>query len=313
MRMRQPLFLSHPGGLHVLLAPASPVGRDNAAPRDLELAYLRRAATTRRKDAHMRKVELTKGKVALVDDADYELVRDHKWYFHGVYAATRVPRGWGLRKSNILMHWFVLYGFGEPPAGIEVHHINGNTLDNRRMNLEETTHRQHLIGGARERYRGRNPARTTRYVGVIHRGNGRFTADVKHMGVTRTVRGTFASAEAAAVARAKLARRLRGEPTPRHDDDWQSEAWLEDLRQSLSGLGVPLGRAITILLDALDYQIITERTERPEFVDEVHKELLALGREWPAAAHAVCARTFVQLRQLVAARPPRSGRGPRVR
>lgn len=82
----------------------------------------------------MRQVPLTKGKFAVVDDADYELVSRYKWTANQAgrrwYARTYAP-GIDGRQRYTFMHRLIL-GF---PMGAVSDHINGNSLDNRRSNL----------------------------------------------------------------------------------------------------------------------------------------------------------------------------------
>jgi hypothetical protein len=77
-------------------------------------------------------LELTRGFVALIDEADAEMVSVCNWYasFNGhhpyPYVKGKLPRA----KSPCRLHRYIL-GF---PDGI-VDHIDGDTLNNRRMNL----------------------------------------------------------------------------------------------------------------------------------------------------------------------------------
>jgi hypothetical protein len=82
----------------------------------------------------MKEIPLTQGKVALVDDEDYERVMAYKWY-----AAMQGRQWYALRKvqrdgkqTTVEMHRFILDA-GDSP--LQVDHINGNGLDNRRVNL----------------------------------------------------------------------------------------------------------------------------------------------------------------------------------
>jgi len=81
----------------------------------------------------MRTIALSKTIVALVDDADFEAVSRVKWYPHKVsghiYARGKVDG-----KSQYL-HRTLL----NPAQQMVVDHINGNTLDNRRVNLRAAT------------------------------------------------------------------------------------------------------------------------------------------------------------------------------
>jgi hypothetical protein len=77
----------------------------------------------------MKKILLTQGKYALVDDEDFEILSKFKWYAakrgYGFYAQRR------LKNISVQMHRFLL----NPEKGKDVDHINGDTLDNRRANL----------------------------------------------------------------------------------------------------------------------------------------------------------------------------------
>lgn len=82
----------------------------------------------------MRGIKLTQEKTALVDDVDYEELNKYRWhaYFnHGNwYAKRNVIRSDGKRGAEH-MHQNIMH----PPMGMQVDHINGNGLDNRRINL----------------------------------------------------------------------------------------------------------------------------------------------------------------------------------
>jgi hypothetical protein len=79
----------------------------------------------------MKEIQLTQGKVALVDDEDFERLDKFKWHYNAKGDARRNgPRGKGKREV-ILMHRIIL----DAPRGLEVDHINRDTLDNRKCNL----------------------------------------------------------------------------------------------------------------------------------------------------------------------------------
>ena len=76
-----------------------------------------------------REIPLTQGRIALVDDADYEWLSQRKWCFEGRYAACRHEG------HNTYMHRMIL----NAPRGAEVDHCDGNKLNNQRSNLRLTT------------------------------------------------------------------------------------------------------------------------------------------------------------------------------
>lgn len=88
-----------------------------------------------------REIPLTRGRVALVDRADYDALARHKWntvgprdprrQYVGRNASRRAPPPRG-----IYMHRVVS---GAGPGDV-VDHLNGNTMDNRRSNLRVGTH-----------------------------------------------------------------------------------------------------------------------------------------------------------------------------
>lgn len=77
-----------------------------------------------------REIILTRGKVALVDDVDYESVSKYKWYYHSSgYAGSQIVIDG--KKRYIYMHRQIL----NCTPTQEIDHVNHNGLDNRRCNL----------------------------------------------------------------------------------------------------------------------------------------------------------------------------------
>lgn len=78
----------------------------------------------------MRKIPLTQGRFALIDNEDYEKISQYKWFYHD-YACRKQ------NKQLVMMHRFLI---GIIPDNKEIDHINGDKLDNRRCNLRLATH-----------------------------------------------------------------------------------------------------------------------------------------------------------------------------
>jgi hypothetical protein len=108
----------------------------------------------------------------------------------------------GKRYFSHRMAWLWVHGT-EPSAYID--HINGDTLDNRLVNLREATHQQNLFN------RGANKNNTTGYKGVrLTRSGKKYWAEIKIDRKSKYL-GAFDSAELAHQAYCAAAARLFGE------------------------------------------------------------------------------------------------------
>ena len=89
----------------------------------------------------MKQIPLTQGLYAVVDDDDFEELNRHKWTARrnrpgGVtYAARGRKASDPPGAQQVRMHRAVM---GDPQRGLEIDHINGNGLDNRKSNLRFT-------------------------------------------------------------------------------------------------------------------------------------------------------------------------------
>jgi hypothetical protein len=81
-------------------------------------------------------IPLTQGKFALIDQDDFERVSKFKWYYNGYEQnkgyARRNIRVSKTRRTALLLHREIL---GITDSSIIIDHINGDRLDNRKVNL----------------------------------------------------------------------------------------------------------------------------------------------------------------------------------
>lgn len=141
-------------------------------------------------------VGLTQGKVALIDKADHELVNRWKWSYDPTGYARRNERG-----RKVYLHRQLM---GEP-IDLEVDHINGDKLDNRRRNLRVCTSAEN------KRNTGIRRTNTSGYKGVTWQKNRqKWKAQIQYEGVNRHL-GLFINKEDAARAYASAAESLFGD------------------------------------------------------------------------------------------------------
>lgn len=83
----------------------------------------------------MKHIPLTQGKFAIVDDADYEELSKYYWC---ACKHKRAHVWYAVRSGHVKMHHQVLGRKIE--SNDEVDHLNGNGLDNRKVNLRICSH-----------------------------------------------------------------------------------------------------------------------------------------------------------------------------
>jgi hypothetical protein len=89
-------------------------------------------------------VELSGGYAAIIDRHDWRRVKRHSWHVHVSRGAGR-KEGQPYARTNIkgkkvYLHRFVL----DAPPELHVDHKNHQTLDCRRINLEQVTHAENM-------------------------------------------------------------------------------------------------------------------------------------------------------------------------
>ena len=138
------------------------------------------------------KVVLSNGGFAEVDFDDLGRVLAHTWSrcspkrSKTSYAITRVDG------RTVYMHRFVL----DPPLGVEVDHVNGDGLDNRRANLRPATRSQNMRAIRKGLSRGVTQSRSGRFTAAIYQDNRKF-----HLGTYDTYEEASAAYKKASAER----------------------------------------------------------------------------------------------------------------
>lgn len=153
----------------------------------------------------MKEIKLTQGKVALVDDEDYEWMNQWKWYAAkgkgNSFYAQRIASKINGKRITVLMHRLIM----KDCAGLTIDHIDGNGLNCQKYNLRKCTQREN------SRNRGACKNSTSRFVGVgWHKHKKKWTAQINPNGICISI-GTFSKEEDAAIAYNEYAKKYFGE------------------------------------------------------------------------------------------------------
>lgn len=137
----------------------------------------------------MKKIQLSQGQFALVDDDVFEKLNVKKWYAHWnfhtkSYYALRNARTSGGKRCSIYMHRQIV----AVPPGLMVDHSNHDSLDNQKTNLRIVTNAQNT----RNR-RGPNRYSKTGVRGITQSPNGKkyraqigVSGEIKYLGLFDT-------------------------------------------------------------------------------------------------------------------------------
>jgi hypothetical protein len=155
----------------------------------------------------MIEIPLTQGQVALIDDEDFDLVRQYKWFAdfakntQGFYARANSPTVNGKRKG-IRMHRLIL-GITDPRVLCD--HIDHNGLNNQRNNIRVCTYQENRCNAPKP------CSNTSGYKGVVWHGcRKKWRATIKIEG-RRVSLGLFKTPEEAHAAYCEAAVRYHGE------------------------------------------------------------------------------------------------------
>jgi hypothetical protein len=145
-----------------------------------------------------KQIPLTQGKVALVDEADFDLVCQFKWrarFSYGRWYASRTVKHPDGKRRDVQMHRFILGNATE-----HTDHINHDGLDNRRVNLRPCSRTQNAHNRMTQKH-------TSSFKGVcFFKETGKWHASIcinkkkVHLGYFLTEREAAAAYDGAAVA-----------------------------------------------------------------------------------------------------------------
>lgn len=152
----------------------------------------------------VKEIPLTKGKTALVDDEDYELLSKRKWQAHkgnrsNNWYARRITSKNG-RILTIIMHRLIM----NAPDEMVVDHIDHNGLNNQKANLRLCTKAQNFCN------RTKNYNNTSGYKGVSRVRGRKWVAYIGRVSEGHHL-GTFEDAKTAAMAYNQAAIKKYGE------------------------------------------------------------------------------------------------------
>lgn len=148
----------------------------------------------------MKRISLTQGKFALVDDVDYEWLNQWKWHLHKAKRALYAIRN--TQRTTVKMHREILglkYNDGK-----QCDHINGNGLDNQKHNLRICSHQENCHNARPNRNA------SSKYKGVYRRREERiWCARIKYNNKKKSL-GYYHDEEKAAQAYDEAAKKLFG-------------------------------------------------------------------------------------------------------
>ena len=151
-------------------------------------------------DRNCYEIYFSDGFCFVIDPDDFPRVSEHSWS-HGkrgyavYHTSRRSPEG----QKAIPLHRFLM----RPPDNMDVDHISGDKLDNRKCNLRLCSHQQNMFN------QKKRETNTSGFMGVSQHSCGRFEAYV-HKNGKKHYLGLYDTAELAARARDRAAQELYG-------------------------------------------------------------------------------------------------------
>ncbi len=147
----------------------------------------------------MKEIRLTQGKVALVDDEDFEWLSKQKWNAHKIretWYATRHGADGSFYMHRVIMN---------APTDKLVDHIDGNGLNNQKGNLRIASNAENLWN------QGRHKNNTSGYKGIyLDKRCNKWAVQIRANRSSPQCMGYFETAEEAARVYDNAAKKLHG-------------------------------------------------------------------------------------------------------
>ncbi len=142
----------------------------------------------------MKEIKLSKGKVALVDDEDFENLNQFKWIAWKRKLNFYARRTKNTKGEMFFMHHFVL---GKPPKGMVTDHKDRNGLNNQRSNIRHCTQSENMMNTRRRSKFAPTQERIISGVWYNHRAKKKWSANVKKNGARKSLGSFYTEQEAA--------------------------------------------------------------------------------------------------------------------
>lgn len=154
-------------------------------------------------------VNKLKGITTILDDDDYDKFSKYRWYSFMHKGKTKNIYAYRVFQINKKIYRLALHreimGIGKGEEKIHIDHINGNSLDNRKINLRRATASQNVQNSTMLK------VNTSGYKGVTyHKGSNMWHAQTHHLKKNFYI-GSYKTKEEAAIAYYRKTKELFGE------------------------------------------------------------------------------------------------------